>query len=109
MEEDLRNAQLCASLQNLQTHLHMKSWLLTYRKSNVKAQGMVTKSQSVLNRNQRQIKLDTTKYQEAWAALRKLQGKDQIGWKRLLARDVRMMDGGEDKAVGMERTSGKVP
>lgn len=103
IEEDLREAQLRTSLQNLRTHLHMKSRLLTYRKTNVKAQGMVTKSQSVLNRNQRQICLDTTKYQDAWTALRKLRGKDKISWRKLMARDVRMMDGGYEKAVGVER------
>lgn len=102
-EEQLREAQLRAALQNLRTHLHMKSRLLTYRTSNVKAQGMVVKSQSVFQRNQRQIDLDMAKYQDAWVAMKKLRGKDSVGWKKLKQRDVRRMDGGEDKAVGIQR------
>ncbi|KAE9383382.1 hypothetical protein BT96DRAFT_1009261, partial [Gymnopus androsaceus JB14] len=40
LEEELREAQLRGSLMSLRTHLHMKSRLLTYRTTNVKAQGM---------------------------------------------------------------------
>lgn len=103
IEEQMREAQLRTALLNLRTHLHMKTRLLTYRTSNVKAQGMVVKSQSVFRRNQRQIDLDTVKYQQAWQAMKNLRGKDNVGWRKLKARDVKRMDGGEDRAVGMER------
>lgn len=103
VEAEMRNAQLRTALSNLRTHLHMKSRLLTYRTTNVKAQGMVVKSQSVFKRNQRQIDLDTKKYQDAWEAMKKLRGVDNVGWRRLKASDVRRMDGGEDKAVGIAR------
>ncbi|KAJ3979173.1 hypothetical protein F5890DRAFT_1379597, partial [Lentinula detonsa] len=46
IEEQLREAHLRASLNSLRNHLHMKFRLLTYRKTNVKAQGMITKSQA---------------------------------------------------------------
>lgn len=103
VEEEMRNAQLRTALLNLRTHLHMKSRLLTYRTANVKAQGMVVKSQSIFKRNQRQIDLDMKKYQDAWDAMKKLRGQDKVGWRRLRASDVRRMDGGEDKAVGIAR------
>ncbi|KAE9394161.1 hypothetical protein BT96DRAFT_801634, partial [Gymnopus androsaceus JB14] len=101
-EEQMRDAQLRAALLNLQTHLHMKSQLLTYQTANVKAQGMVVKSQSVLRRNQQQIDLDTAKYQDTWQAMKNLRGKDSVGWRQLKPKDVRRMDGGEDKAVGIQ-------
>ncbi|KAJ3748284.1 hypothetical protein EV360DRAFT_76226 [Lentinula raphanica] len=53
IEEQLREAQLRASLNSLRNHLHMKFRLLTYRKTNVKAQGTITKSQALLKRNER--------------------------------------------------------
>ncbi|KAJ3833633.1 hypothetical protein F5878DRAFT_665489 [Lentinula raphanica] len=47
IEEQLREAQLRGTLDSLRNHLHMKSRLLTYRKSNVKAQSTITKSQAL--------------------------------------------------------------
>ncbi|KAJ3764667.1 hypothetical protein FB446DRAFT_614055, partial [Lentinula raphanica] len=103
IEEQLREAQLRSSLNSLRNHLHMKFRLLTYRKTNVKAQGMITKSQALLKRNQRQIDCDTKKYRAAWRALENLRGEGQSGWKKLRHRDVRMMGNDENSALGMER------
>ncbi|KAJ3709697.1 hypothetical protein C8R42DRAFT_598178 [Lentinula raphanica] len=103
IEEQLREAQLRASLNSLRNHLHMKFRLLTYRKTNVKAQGMITKSQALLKRNQRQVDCDTKKYRAAWRALENLRGEGQSGWKKLHHRDVRMMGHDENSAMGMER------
>ncbi|KAJ3963559.1 hypothetical protein EV361DRAFT_780448, partial [Lentinula raphanica] len=103
IEEQLRESQLRASLNSLRNHLHMKFRLLTYRKTNVKAQGMITKSQALLKRNQRQIECDTKKYRAAWRALENLRGEGQSGWKKLRRRDVRMMGNDKNSALGMER------
>ncbi|KAJ3818660.1 hypothetical protein F5880DRAFT_1625934 [Lentinula raphanica] len=90
IEEQLREAQLRASLNSLRNHLHMK-------KTNVKAQGMITKSQALLKRNQWQIDGDTKKYRAAWRALENLRGEGQ---------NVRMMGHDENSAMGMERKRG---
>ncbi|KAF5390395.1 hypothetical protein D9757_005170 [Collybiopsis confluens] len=103
IEEQLREAQIRGSLDSLRNHLHMKSRLLTYRKSNVKAQSMITKSQTLLKRNQRQIDGDAHRYRAAWFALESVRGSGRSGWKKLAASDVRMMDGGEDRALGLAR------
>ncbi|KAJ3765551.1 hypothetical protein FB446DRAFT_709371 [Lentinula raphanica] len=101
IEEQMQEAQLRSMLDSLRNHLHMKSRLLTYRKSNVKAQSMITKSQALLKRNQKQIDSDVHRYRTAWLALENLRGAGSSGWKRLKSSDVRMMDGGEDRALGM--------
>ncbi|KAJ3717362.1 hypothetical protein C8R42DRAFT_724265 [Lentinula raphanica] len=103
IEEQLREAQLRGTLDSLRNHLHMKSRLLTYRKSNVKAQATITKSQALLKRNQKQIDSDAHRYRTAWAALERLRGSGNTGWNELKSSDVRMMDGGEDRALGMAR------
>ncbi|KAJ3753953.1 hypothetical protein EV360DRAFT_16339, partial [Lentinula raphanica] len=103
IEEQLREAQIRGTLDSLRNHLHMKSRLLTYRKSNVKAQSTITKSQALLKRNQKQIDTDVHRYKTAWLALEHLRGTGKSGWNRLRSSDVRMMDGGEDRALGMAR------
>ncbi|KAJ3964660.1 hypothetical protein EV361DRAFT_873830 [Lentinula raphanica] len=103
IEEQLCEAQLRAALNNLRNHLHMKFRLLTYRKTNVKAQGMITKSQALLKRNQRQIECDTRKYRAGWKALEELRGIGQSGWRKLHHADVRMMGNDDNSALGMER------
>ncbi|KAJ3751974.1 hypothetical protein EV360DRAFT_75765 [Lentinula raphanica] len=103
IEEQLREAQICGALDSLRNHLHMKSRLLTYRKSNVKAQATITKSQALLKRNQKQIESDVHRYRTAWLALECLRGVGKSGWTQLKSPDVRMMDGGEDRALGMAR------
>ncbi|KAJ3817509.1 hypothetical protein F5880DRAFT_1626284 [Lentinula raphanica] len=103
IEEQLREAQLRASLNSLRNHLHMKFRLLTYRKTNVKAQGTITKSQALLKRNQRQIDCDANKYRAAWRALESIRGEGESGWRKLRHRDVRMMGNDENSAMGMER------
>ncbi|KAJ3817326.1 hypothetical protein F5880DRAFT_1493129, partial [Lentinula raphanica] len=102
IEEQLRDAQLRSALNSLRNHLHMKFRLLTYRKTNVKAQGMITKSQALLKRNQRQIDCDAKKYRAAWRALENLRGTGHSGWRKLRHRDVRMMGNDDDSALGME-------
>ncbi|KAJ3714963.1 hypothetical protein C8R42DRAFT_725909 [Lentinula raphanica] len=103
IEEQLREAQLRVALNSLRNHLHMKFRLLTYRKTNVKAQGMITKSQALLKRNQRQIECDTRKYRAAWKALEELRGIGESGWRKLHHADVRMMGNDDNTALGMER------
>ncbi|KAE9397163.1 hypothetical protein BT96DRAFT_784027, partial [Gymnopus androsaceus JB14] len=103
IEHQLREAQLRGSLNSLQTHLHMKSWLLTYRGSAVRGQGMLTKSKALLEWNQKQVDADAGKYRDAWEAMSRLCGDNGPGCKKLGIHDVRMMNGGEDKALGQER------
>ncbi|KAJ3764973.1 hypothetical protein FB446DRAFT_655900, partial [Lentinula raphanica] len=103
IEEQLREAQIRGTLDSLRNHLHMKSRLLTYRKTNVKAQSTITKSQALLKRNQKQIDSDVHRYRTAWLALEHLRGTGSSGWNKLRSSDVRMMDGGEDRALGMAR------
>ncbi|KAJ3779710.1 hypothetical protein GGU10DRAFT_337786 [Lentinula aff. detonsa] len=103
IEEQLRKAHLRASLNSLQNHLHIKFRLLTYRKTNIKAQGMITKSQALLKRNQRQIESDAKKYRAAWRALESIRGEGKSGWKKLSHQDVRMMGNDDNSALGMER------
>ncbi|KAJ3817807.1 hypothetical protein F5880DRAFT_1617949 [Lentinula raphanica] len=102
-EDQLRDAQLRAALNSLRNHLHIKFRLLTYRRSNVKAQGAITKSQALLKRNQRQIDCDVMKYRDAWRSLEILRGAGKSGWKKLRAGDVRMMGDAEDGPLGMKR------
>ncbi|KAJ3738001.1 hypothetical protein EV360DRAFT_26922, partial [Lentinula raphanica] len=94
--------QLRASLNSLRNHLHMKFRLLTYRKTNVKAQGTITKSQALLKHNEWQIECDAKKYRTAWIALENLRGEGQSGWRKLRHRDVRMMGNDDNSALGME-------
>ncbi|KAJ3819033.1 hypothetical protein F5880DRAFT_1625783 [Lentinula raphanica] len=103
IEEQLRDAQIRGALDSLRNHLHMKTRLLTYRKSNVKAQSTITKSQALLKRNQRQIDSDVQRYRTAWHSLEQLRGVGNSGWNKLRLSDVRTMDGGEDRALGMAR------
>ncbi|KAJ3963289.1 hypothetical protein EV361DRAFT_957255 [Lentinula raphanica] len=103
IEDQLREAQLRAALNNLRNHLHIKFRLLTYRRTNVKAQGAITKSQALLKRNQRQIDCDVMKYRNAWRCLETLRGSGKSGWRKLRTGDVRMMGDEEDGALGMNR------
>ncbi|KAJ3714466.1 hypothetical protein C8R42DRAFT_591538 [Lentinula raphanica] len=96
IEEELREAQIRGALDSLRNHLHMKTRLLTYWKSNVKAQATITKSQALLKQNQRQIDSDAQRYRAAWLSLERLRGVGHSGWNKLRPSDVRMMDGGED-------------
>ncbi|KAK7461260.1 hypothetical protein VKT23_008435 [Stygiomarasmius scandens] len=102
IEQKLREAQLRNALNELRNHLHMKSRLLTYRKSNVAHQGMVRRSQALFLRNEKHIDNAKLKYQAAWNAMYRLVGPDSVKWRKLLESDVRLMDDG-DRAVGVAR------
>ncbi|THU91454.1 hypothetical protein K435DRAFT_820836 [Dendrothele bispora CBS 962.96] len=103
IEQKLREAQLRSALNQLRNHLHMKSRLLTYRTSNVAHQGAVTRSKALFNRCQRQIKNATRKYQRAWIGMTNIVGEGEMVWKKLEEQDVRLMDGGGDRAIGVAR------
>jgi hypothetical protein len=103
IERQLREGQLRNALHRLRNHLHMKSRLLTYRTSNVAHQGAVTRSRAIFMRNQRQIDRCTRKYQAVWTALATIVGKEEVGWRKLENKDVRLMDGEGDRAVGVKR------
>ncbi|THV01631.1 hypothetical protein K435DRAFT_582273, partial [Dendrothele bispora CBS 962.96] len=108
IEQKLREGQLRNSLNQLRNHLHMKSRLLTYRTTNVAHQGAVTRSKAIFNRNQKQIDHCTSKYQTAWVAMGKLVGEDRLKWRKLEKGDVRLMDSGADRAIGiMRKKNGK--
>lgn len=64
---------------------------------------MLTKSKGLMERNQKQIEADAGKYREAWEAMSRLCGDKGPGWKKLGDHDIRMMNGGEDKALGQQR------
>ncbi|KAJ7785628.1 hypothetical protein B0H16DRAFT_1707885 [Mycena metata] len=69
-ERELRAAQCVMALVTLRNQLHIKSRLLTYKRLQSRNQDANTRAQSIVVRNETQIRLHSEKYQMAWEAIR---------------------------------------
>ncbi|KAJ7161810.1 hypothetical protein C8R43DRAFT_880503, partial [Mycena crocata] len=99
MEALLRNAQCRTALARLRNQLHIKSRLLTYKKSHSRHQGANTRARTIVARNESKIRLHSEKYQVAWEAIRLLSDDgdpDKVGWQILKKDDIRCMEDEED-------------
>ncbi|KAJ7587784.1 hypothetical protein C8J56DRAFT_890663 [Mycena floridula] len=105
IEKRLRDAQCRDALGGLRNQLLIKSQLLTYRHYNVRHQGMLMCSRSMLDRNEEKIALCAKHYEAGWEAKVKLSNGDlvEVGWKKLLAGDIRPMQDVEETKKEMEK------
>ncbi|KAJ7589418.1 hypothetical protein C8J56DRAFT_784661 [Mycena floridula] len=101
----LRDAQCCDSLDGLRNQLLIKSQLLTYKHHNVRHQGMLTCSCTLLDRNDEKILLCVRRYQGAWEAkLRLVNGNlEEVRWKKLVISDVKLMQDIEETKKEMQK------
>ncbi|KAF7321776.1 CxC2 domain-containing protein [Mycena kentingensis (nom. inval.)] len=97
IEKELRHAQCRTGLAGLRAQLHNKFRLLSYKKGHVRHQGMATRSQTLVARNENKILLRADKYQAARRALVALaEDGDTIAWPVLRKEDIRCMDDTDD-------------
>jgi len=100
MEIEFRKAQLRSSLDDIRTHLFVKSRLHTQRSLHTRHQHASTRARKVLDRNERKISGYKAKYRAAWEALKiLLEGEGSIGYPRLQDRDVRTMEDADTQAI----------
>ncbi|KAF7320572.1 CxC2 domain-containing protein [Mycena chlorophos] len=95
VEIALRQAQCRVALPLLRNQLHVKSRLLLYKEISSRHQAMNTRSRTLINRNESQVKLHAEKYQAAWRALRALLGDEKLDFQRLRVEDIRCMEDAE--------------
>ncbi|KAJ7301587.1 hypothetical protein DFH08DRAFT_827388 [Mycena albidolilacea] len=100
MEDSVCDAQCSAALERLRRHLHMRSRLLIYKKWQSRHQGIV-------ERNKSKIRLQSEKYQMAWAAKLRLADGDvkRVGWEMLCKENIRCMEDAEELAKGTQKRS----
>ncbi|KAJ6474079.1 hypothetical protein DFH09DRAFT_1343353 [Mycena vulgaris] len=99
IEERLCDAQCRSALEQIRSHLHVKSHFRTYKSGNARHQGATTRLRNLMNRNDGKIRLHAEKYVAAWEAKWRLVGTDLVGWRRLNPKkDLRCMDSEEDRA-----------
>jgi hypothetical protein len=104
IEVRLRDAQCRSGLDRVRSYLHVKSRFRTYKGSQVRHQGAMTRARNLMNRNDEKIRVQAEKYVAAWEAKRTLVGEDKVGWHRLNPKkDLRCMDSDEDRAIGNRR------
>lgn len=104
IELRLRDAQCRSALDQIRNYLYVKSRFRTYKGAQVRHQGATTRARGLMNRNDEKIRMQAEKYVAAWEAKRSLVGEGNIGWHRLdPKKDLRCMDGEEDRAVGSNR------
>ncbi|KAJ7713311.1 hypothetical protein B0H14DRAFT_3523473 [Mycena olivaceomarginata] len=107
MEDSVCDAQCSTALEWLRRHLHMKSRLLIYKKWQSRHQGANTRSRGIVERNKSKIRLQSEKYQMAWAAKLRLADGDvkRVGWEMLRKEDIRCMEDAEELAKGAQKWS----
>ncbi|KAJ7803369.1 hypothetical protein B0H14DRAFT_3091988 [Mycena olivaceomarginata] len=104
IELRLRDAQCRSALDQIRNYLYVKSRFRTYKGAQVRHQGATTRAWGLMNRNDEKIRMQAEKYVAAWEAKRSLVGEGNVGWHRLdPKKDLRCMDGEEDRAVGSNR------
>ncbi|KAJ7160837.1 hypothetical protein C8R46DRAFT_1164534 [Mycena filopes] len=101
--------ECAAALVKLRNQLHIKSRLMTYKKSHSRNQGANTRLRTIVARNESKIRLHSEKYQAAWRSLQLLKGVEatMLGWRQLRREDILMMEdadeeGGVTKEAGCE-------
>jgi hypothetical protein len=84
IEKEMRDAQCRTSLDQIRTHLYMKSTLLTYREWHARHQAANTRSREQICDNDRKIKVFQDKYNTARKALIALWvNDDEIEWAKM--------------------------
>ncbi|KAJ7118596.1 hypothetical protein C8R43DRAFT_901412, partial [Mycena crocata] len=98
IESLMRDAQCRASLDRLRKQLTIKSRLISYKRYNSRHQGPNTRTRTIVARNESKVRLHSEKYQNAWEALRRLNGGDEalVGFRLLRREDIRCMADAED-------------
>jgi hypothetical protein len=98
VERAMRDAQCRTALAELRNQLSVKSRLLTYKSLHSRHQGPNTRLQSMVERNEVQIRLHSEKYQAVWRACLRLVEGDMaaLGWKQLKKEDIRQMEDAEE-------------
>ena len=99
IERQLREAQCCTVLGQVQTRLYIKSGLVTYKQRYALHQGMNTRMREELRQNDLKAKLHQAKYNAARVALNNLCGADKgvSEWKEMKDADVRCMQDPEQE------------
>ncbi|KAJ7120481.1 hypothetical protein C8R43DRAFT_1136866 [Mycena crocata] len=92
-----RDAQCDSALVRLRNQLHIKSRLMTHKKSHARHQKANTRSRTTVARNESKISQHSGKYQAAWTAMCSLAGDaSKVGWRKLRKEDIRMMQDPEE-------------
>jgi hypothetical protein len=103
IEKQMRDAQCRTSLDQIRTHLYMKSGLLTYKERHARHQAANTRSREQIDENDRKIKIFQDKYNTARGALIALGvNETEIEWKELKDVDLRCMEDPEKDAKRAE-------
>ncbi|KAJ7250230.1 hypothetical protein C8J57DRAFT_1521244 [Mycena rebaudengoi] len=110
IEDDMHDAQCRSALVRLRGQLHIKSCLLTYKRSQLRHQGPNTQSRTLVNRNESKIRLHSEKYQMAWAAKHSLANGDttRVGWRILKKEDIRCMEDAEKLSGEAQKQAARV-
>jgi hypothetical protein len=94
IEKKLREAQCSSSLERLRNQLFIKTRFLVHKGLHLRHQAATTRARSLLDRNERKIRLHAAKYRDARAALFRLHGDDvsSFEWEELKEEDIRCME-----------------
>jgi hypothetical protein len=94
----MRDVQCRTSLDQIRTHLHMKSGLPTYKERHARHQGANTRSRGQIDENDRRTKVFQDKYNTARRALIALGANEsEIEWREVKGVGLRCMeDPGKD-------------
>ena len=99
VERKLRDAQCRTSLDNIRTHLYMKSGLMTYKQRHVRHHGASTRTRTTIDANDMKIKIYQSRYNTARKALIAL-GADpeNMEWREVKDADLRCLEDPEQDA-----------
>ncbi|KAJ7216669.1 hypothetical protein GGX14DRAFT_359106 [Mycena pura] len=105
MEREMRDAQCRTALVSLRLQLSVKARFLIYKKNHSRAQGMNTRSRTLIARNESKIRLHSEKYQRAHAALSAIipGGAAAVGWRVLRKDDIRCMEDAVQLSLRQEK------
>ena len=94
LENQLREAQCSSSLERLRDQLFIKTRFLIHKGLHLRHQAATTRARTLLNRNERKIRLHAMKYRDARAALLRSHGDDvsSFEWEELKPEDIRCME-----------------
>ncbi|KIY48995.1 hypothetical protein FISHEDRAFT_58576 [Fistulina hepatica ATCC 64428] len=95
VEKRLRHAQCQSALDSLRAHLFVRARLKQYKHLHVRHQGVTTRAQGIMARNEKQIQLDAAKYNAARAALVGLTDGNEV--------DIRCIE--DDEAKGKRKAN----
>ncbi|KAF7321643.1 CxC2 domain-containing protein [Mycena kentingensis (nom. inval.)] len=101
IERALREAQCRAARRSLCHQLIIKQRLFAYKNKHSRAQGMNTRSRTLITRNEVKVLSHSRKYQAAWRALVALSESGEAGvrWRKLEKGDIRCWEDVDDLAA----------